>query len=377
MQNSKCKLGKLAITYFAFCILHFAFLDVRSYAQGAEEALVAGFTALEHNDGDRAATAFRRALAAEPENPAALYGAGAAAYLQGRHTDAMSFLKRSLTVEPRLMAASALLGEIAYHQGDLSFAIKTYESALALAPGNVELRQRLATWKSEATVHDNLRAFKDDRFTILFDGPANRVLAERATTVLRSAFWRIGQALRSYPTNAINVILYTEKQFHDITGAPEWAGAGFDGQIRMPVAGATQNLREFDRILTHELTHAMLASIAARNVPAWLNEGLAMYFEGNNAAASEKRLAAARAFVPLTHLERGFTGLNAEQADLAYEMSAFATSTLIARIGAANLGFLLQDLDSGQSIETAVERFGVTFADFEAQLARRVGVRLR
>lgn len=377
MQNSKCKLTKRAVLVFAFCILHLALLSPLSSAQGVDEALEAGFRALENNDGDRAATAFRRALAAEPENPAALYGAGAAAYLQGRQTDAMSFLKRSLAIEPRVTAASALLGEIAYHQGDLSFAIKTYESALALAPGNVELRQRLATWKSEATVHDNLRAFKDDRFTILFDGPANRVLAERATTVLRSAFWRIGQALRSYPTNAINVILYTDKQFHDITGAPEWAGAGFDGQIRMPVAGATQNLREFDRILTHELTHAMLASIAARNVPAWLNEGLAMYFEGNNAAASEKRLAAARAFVPLAHLERGFTGLNAEQADLAYEMSAFATSALIARIGASNLGFLLQDLDGGQTIDAAIQRFGVTFADFEAQLAKRVGARLR
>src|SRR5688572_26337229 len=253
MQNSRCTLTKRAVLVFAFCILHFALLSPLSYAQGVDEALEAGFRALENNDGDRAATAFRRALAAEPENPAALYGAGAAAYLQGRHHDAMSFPKRSLAVEPRVTAASARLGEIAYHHGVLSFAIKTYESALALAPGNVELRQRLATWKSEATVHDNLRAFKDDRFTILFDGPANRVLAERATTVLRSAFWRIGQALRSYPSNAINVILYTDKQFHDITGAPEWAGAGFDGQIRMPVAGATQNLREFDRILTHEL----------------------------------------------------------------------------------------------------------------------------
>src|SRR5687768_8121353 len=377
MQNSKCKLTKRAVLVFAFCILHLALLSPPSYAQGVDEALEAGFRALENNDGDRAATAFRRALAVEPEHPAALYGAGAAAYLQGRQTDAMSFLKRSLAIEPRVTAASALLGEIAYHQGDLSLAIKTYESALALAPGNVELRQRLATWKSEATVHDNLRAFKDDRFTILFDGPANGVLAERATTVLRSAFWRIGQALGSYPTNAINVILYTDRQFHDITGAPEWAGAGFDGQIRMPVAGATQNLREFDRILTHELTHAMLASIAARNVPAWLNEGLAMYFEGNNAAASEKRLAAARAFVPLAQLERGFTGLTAEQADLAYEMSAFATNTLLTRIGVGNVRFLLQDLDRGATLDAAIQRFGVTMTEFEAQLAKRVGGRAR
>ena len=157
-----------------------------------------------------------------------------------------SFLKRALQIEPRLTPASALLGEIAYQQGDLTFAIKTYESALALAPGNVELRERLATWRSEATVTDSLRAVKDDRFTILFDGPANRELAERATTVLREAFYRIGKTLGSYPSNSINVVLYTQRQFQDITGAPEWAGGGFDGQIRMPVAGATQNLVAFD-----------------------------------------------------------------------------------------------------------------------------------
>ena len=373
----KLKMQALARVLFAFCILNLAFVCAPALAQSADEALDAGFAALQKGDADRAATSFRRALAAEPEHPAALFGAGAAAHLQGRDTDAISFLKRALEAEPRLTAASALLGEVAYRQGDLTFAIKTYEGALALSPGNVQLRERLAAWRSEATVHDSLRAVKDDRFTILFDGPANRVLAERATTVLREAFWRIGKTLGSYPSNAINVVLYTDRQFHDITGAPEWAGGGFDGQIRMPVAGATQNLRAFDRILVHELTHAMLASIAPRNVPAWLNEGLAMYFEGDNLVASEKRLAAARVFVPLANLDGGFTGLTSAQADLAYEVSGFATYALITRIGATNVGYLLQDLDRGHTVESALPRFGVKFAEFEADLARRVGARPR
>lgn len=343
-----------------------------AYAQSTDESLEAGFAALQKNDADRAAMQFRRALASEPDHPAALYGAGAAAYMLGRQTDAISFLKRSLEIEPRLIQASLLLGDIAYHQGDLDFAIKTYENALKLAPGNVDLRERLSAWRSEATVHELPRALKDDRFTILFDGPSNQRLAERATTVLRDAFWRIGQTLGSYPSNPINVVLYTEKQFHDITGAPEWAGGGFDGQIRMPVAGATQDLQQFDRILTHELTHAMLHSIAARNVPAWLNEGLAMHFEGNDAALSEKRLAAAHVFVPLARLQGGFTGLTSAQADVAYEMSAFATSALMTRIGPGNLRFLLQDLDRGIEFDSAIQRFGLTVTDFEAQLAKRV-----
>jgi tetratricopeptide (TPR) repeat protein len=359
--------------YFLFLFMLLS--PVLATAQGVDESLEAGFAALQKNDADRAATSFRRALAAEPDHPVALYGAGAAATVLGRHTDAIAFLKRSLQIEPRLVQAAILLGEVAHQQGDLSFAIKTYENALTLAPGNTELREKLAAWRSEATVHDNLRAFKDDRFTILFDGPANRVLAERATTVLRDAFWRIGQTLGSYPSNPINVVLYTDKQFHDITGAPEWAGGGFDGQIRMPVGGAAQNLREFDRILTHELTHAMLHSIASRNVPAWLHEGLAMYFEGNDPAVSEKRLVAARAFVPLANLQYGFSGLTSKQADLAYEMSAFAVGALLTRLGQGNLRFVLQDLDRGLELDVAVQRFGLTMADFDAQLAKRVSGR--
>ena len=367
--------GWVGVMARCFLFLFMLLSPVLANAQSVDESLEAGFAALQKNDADRAATSFRRALAAEPDHPVALYGAGAAATVLGRHTDAIAFLKRSLQIEPRLVQASILLGEVAHQQGDLSFAIKTYENALKLAPGNTELREKLAAWRSEATVHDNLRAFKDDRFTILFDGPANRVLAERGTTVLRDAFWRIGQTLGSYPSNPINVILYTDKQFHDITGAPEWAGGGFDGQIRMPVGGAAQNLREFDRILTHELTHAMLHSIAPRNVPAWLHEGLAMYFEGNDPAVSEKRLVAARAFVPLANLQYGFSGLTSKQADLAYEMSAFAVGALLTRLGQGNLRFVLQDLDRGLELDVATRRFGLTMADFEAQLAKRVSGR--
>src|SRR5262249_19173963 len=148
-----------------------------------------------------------------------------------------------------------------------------------------------------------------DRFAVMFEGPVEQKLATRATAVLGNAFWRIGKVIGAYPTSPINVILYTDRQFRDITGAPEWAAGGFDGQIRLPVRGALQNLNDFDRVLTHELTHAMLRSVASRNVPAWLNEGLAMYFEGYDPQAIERGLAAARLFVPLSSLKVSFSRL--------------------------------------------------------------------
>jgi tetratricopeptide (TPR) repeat protein len=333
----------------------------------------AGFAALQQGDTETASRIFRGALEQRPRDPGLLYGAGLAAHMQGRERDALQKLRLALDVEPRMTQASALLGAIAYGEGDLDLAIKTYEKALVHAPANVAMRQQLAAWQGEADVHQRYEAFKDDRFTIMFDGPAQERLAARATTALGAAFWRIAQTLGSSPSAPITVILYTQQQFRDITGAPEWAGGGFDGQIRIALRGAAQNPAEFDRVLTHELTHAMLKSIAPRNVPAWLHEGLAMYFDGHNVAGAQRRLAAARVFVPLAALRHGFGGLDALQAAVAYEESAYATHALLQRIGAPGLAALLRDLDAGQPIEQAVERFGFTFAAFESDLARRTG----
>jgi tetratricopeptide (TPR) repeat protein len=343
------------------------------------EALDRGFQALQSGDAARADAIFREGLTRQPRDPQLLLGAGMAASLQGRDQEAISLLKQALQIEPRLLQAAALLGELLYRQGDLDLAIKMYERALPGAPPSVAvaMRGRLSAWREEASLPQNHEAIKDDRFTISFDGPVQQTLAARAVSVLNASFWRIGKVLGAYPSAPINVVLYSEKQFHDITGAPEWAGGGFDGQIRIPVRGAAQNLAEFDRVLTHELTHAMLKSIASRNLPAWLNEGLAMHFEGRDAALSERRLAAARLFVPLALLQTSFTRLNTAQAVVAYEESAFATRALIDRIGPSGLGQLLEDLSAGQSLDQSIERFGITFAAWESELEQRVGVKSR
>jgi tetratricopeptide (TPR) repeat protein len=349
-------------------------------AQSAtSEAVEKGFQALHSGDAARADAVFREGLTRRPRDPELLLGAGIAANLQGRDQDAISFLKQALQIEPALSPAAALLGELLYRQGDLDLAIKMYERALPGAPPSVAvaIRNRLSAWREEASLPQNREAIKDDRFTISFDGPVQQKLADRAVSVLGASFWRIGNVLGAYPSASINVVLYSEQQFHDITGAPEWANGGFDGQIRMPVRGATQNLAEFDRVLAHELTHAMLKSIVSRNLPAWLNEGLAMYFEGRDASVSERRLAAARLFVPLASLQTSFSRLNTAQAVVAYEESAFVTHALIDRIGPSGLGQLLQDLSDGQTVDQSIERFGFTFAAWQAELEQRLGVRTR
>ena len=88
-----------------------------------------------------------------------------------------------------------------------------------------------------------------------------------------------GAALSHYPTAPIAVVLYTNEQFRDITRAPPWAGGAFDGIIRIPMRGALADAAEFDRVLAHEYTHALVYDLARSGVPTWLHEGLAVALE--------------------------------------------------------------------------------------------------
>src|SRR5207245_7017352 len=114
--------------------------------------------------------------------------------------------------------------------------------------------------RREAGVHHTFEERRYDRFRVMFEWRAEESLAAQATTVLTSAFWRIGEKLGEYPSNTIVAILYTEKQFRDITRAPEWSDGQYDGRIRLPVAGASQTPELFARVLTRERTRAGGAS---------------------------------------------------------------------------------------------------------------------
>ena len=236
---------------------------------------LAGWDALKSGQTQQAADAFRLAIAEDAQNATSLFGAGLAAQLLGQPAEGRQALERALRINPHLTDAALLLGEIEYREGDLPAAILTYEDALSRAPDNRQLQERLARWRNEAALHDAFDRRISDHFTILFEGPAEQPIAERALQMLEAAYWRIGTSLSSYPSSSMTVVLYSQEQFRDITRSPQWAGGVFDGKIRVPVRGALERPDEFQRVLTHELTHALIWTLAPRGVPTWLNEGLA------------------------------------------------------------------------------------------------------
>jgi len=102
----------------------------------------------------------------------------------------------------------------------------------------------------------------------------------------------------------------------------------------VPVRGALEHPGEFERVLTHEFTHALVRSLAARNVPTWLNEGLAGVFERGDLDWAEQTVRDAKTLIPLDRLHGPFAGFSGGEAQLAYAESALAARYLLDQSGA-------------------------------------------
>lgn len=303
-----------------------------------------------------AAAAFDELLRQFPTDPQVLLGAGLAAHQLGDRDAARRHLVEALRQDPSLTPASLLLGDVLYATGDLASAISTYEAALVHAAEHKLLQTRLDAWRKELALHDRFARKLGDHFTVLFEGPAEEELARTAVQTLEAAYWRIGAALNTYPAEVLTVVLYTREQFRDITQSPDWAGGAFDGRIRVPVQGAMANLREFERVLAHEFVHALVRTLVPRGAPQWLNEGLAMNFDGTDVAALAARLQQVDRQPDLRRLEGSFAGLDRADASLAYTKSAVAVKGLLEDAGAIAVMAILADVGRGVPFPAAFER---------------------
>lgn len=208
-------------------------------------------------------------------------------------------------------------------------------------------------------------------FEVLFEGPADEFNARRVVDRLERAYDRIGQRLGAYPADRITVVLYTQEQFRDETQLPEWTIAAYDGRIHLPIRGAPQRPEQLDGVLTHELVHAVVASLGGRRVPTWLNEGLATVLERGGADWADAIVARTSPRPRLGDLHDGFLGLDGRQAQIAYATSAHAVGRLMRLRGAPALVNVLQDLARGTAFDAAFERhLAYRYEDFQTSIAR-------
>jgi len=356
------------------CVLVLIFgVPVHASAQDAQLTARDAWAALQSGDASKAAAIFRQELDRSPQNPTLHFGSAYASIALGRTDAAISSLKRAVEYNPKFLDAMILLSQVAYQSGDLDLALRTLEKAAALAPRNQEIANQLAEWRKESSLHQSFQTHAGIRFNILFEGPAQKALSDRVSALLENAYWKIGQTLNIFPGEALNVILYSNKQFQDITRAPAWAGGGFDGRIRIPVNGALKAPQLLDRVVTHEYVHAVLRAAAPAGLPAWINEGLASHLESSNKSWAAAVLRRADGRISLDDLVEGFGRFDGPTSAVAYAESQIAGQLLCERLG-TSIGPFIQLLGSGHTVDQALSTHGVRPELFYAEWRRRIGM---
>lgn len=342
----------------------------------APAALTAeAWRAVEDRRGDDAERLFRQLTDARPRDARAWVGYAAAALLRGRDFDARPRLERALELAPADGEAALLLADVFTRQNRNIDAVRTLERAIAAgAPGD-RIAARLERLRAEETLHAGFNQSLSGRFTVLFEGPPEQSLAGVVLEVLDEAWEHVSRSLFTPPGGPVTVTLYTEAQFTDITRAPAWAAAAFDGRIRLPVRGALADRDELRRVLTHELAHAFVRAAAPRNVPVWLDEGIASLVEPRGVAWAREDVRAAGRLLPHGRLQTGFRGMDGADAQLAYAQSALLVAALVERHSLGALNSLLADLGRGVPFEQAfASRMFQPWSVFASRFASDLGL---
>jgi hypothetical protein len=213
----------------------------------------------------------------------------------------------------------------------------------------------------------------------------SRHFEQRVLLELEAAYDRLGRLLDLRPARKLVVTVWDPALFD----------ARFAGLFRFPAAGfygGTIHVRGGERVseslvgvLHHELVHAALDAEAPGFVwPAWLNEGLAEWFE---ARASGKRgptpmesalLVRAAGIGALPSLAElglpAFGGLRPEAAAVAYLASYAFVDFLAAGGGERNLVELWSEIARARSVERGVKRaFGRDLAALEQAFRQTLG----
>jgi tetratricopeptide (TPR) repeat protein len=345
-----------------------------SLAQTAEQNTAArylksGMEQMKAVDYEAARDSFEQALRYDASSAAAHLGLGVIYFHLRDDKYAERELTRAAELSPRDAIAYQVLGELFYRKDDLETAVSYWEKAVELNPGAVDIRARLERVRKEHRTEKDFNRDVTSHFLIKYEGREKIEAGRIILRILEDAYGSVGRGLSYYPDREMQVILYSGRQFQEVTDAPGWSGGIYDGKIRIPIGGIEQETPGLRRLLYHEYTHAVVRSITAR-CPTWLNEGLAQYFEGDELDSrkkeSLKRVAQAGKLPSLADLEGSFMGLGTAQAGYAYLFSLSSVRYMVDSFGMYRVKTVLEELGKGAATGKAVSSgIMISYEDFE------------
>ena len=317
---------------------------------------IAGKHELDHRNFPKARTYLEAALRFDSDNPTILNYYAALLVKMGSAAEALPYAERAVRAAPDSPDALTVLGYVQFSADRTAEAIRTWKHSLEQRP-DAAVQKYLEKAQRDATAEASYSQHESSHFTLKYEGDqSSDALRGQLIATLESQYDDLVRQLGIAPRNSIAVVLYTGQAFFDVTQAPSWSGAVYDGKLRIPINGLTSVTPELARVLKHELAHSFISQLSGGRCPQWLNEGIAQAVEPKQVAHGQflANLFQAQHEIPLNALEGTFMQFSSMQATVAYEESLAAVQYISDTYGMSDLPRILERLSQGSSTEVAL-----------------------
>jgi tetratricopeptide (TPR) repeat protein len=324
-----------------------------------------GNAALAARDFDTAVLRYYEVLEAEPDAPGPRVGYAVAEMALGRDAMALPVVLDGLTRDPSAAELHEVLGELRDREERVDDALASWREAFRLAPSD-RVRDKIVKAERELAAGRDYSFSAAAHFNLRYDGTLEQDLVASLTDFLESRFSDLTLTYRHSPSQPITVLLYPRQAFRDVTRAGSDVAGLYDGKIRVPLGGLRRLDPDAERVLSHELTHAIVQSKTRGNCPRWLHEGLAQIAEPRTLRRGdlEQLARTVRADAPSTWPDAAFS----------YPSALSFTRFLEARRGFDLLVSVLDRLGDGETPDAALTKlYGSTYAELAAEWAGSLG----
>lgn len=291
-------------------------------------------------------------------HPETLAGLGIA-YLRARdYRSAQTYLTEADDTGGTAVVVLPALAEVHERRNDRVRALDVLRRARDAGLPLPDLDARIERLARQVDAESEFRTDETAHFQIRFADRESPYAARLVLRSLEAAYEVVGRKFGAFQQQRTQVVLYPDQDFHDITQTPQWVHAAFDGQINLPVRGLTEagDHTALDRTTRHEYAHSLIAATTGGQVPAWLNEGLAMWAEEElpgDRVGWARHSVTGRRLLTFTEMTASLTTLPEDRIETAYAQSYLSVWYLIDRHGAQRIPQLLAAIAGGRSVDAA------------------------
>lgn len=297
------------------------------------------------------------ALRFNPQSPAVLNYYASVLVRTGDALDAISYADRATRIAPDSADPWVVLGYAQFSAGRTRDAVESWKKSLALR-NDASVQGMIDRAQRENSAEKDYSQRESGHFSLRYEGgQTSEDFREQLLSALESDYQDLAREFEAEPKSSVQVVLYTNQAFFDVTRAPSWMGALNDGTLRIPVQGLNSMTPGLAHVLKHELTHSFINQVSLGRCPDWLNEGIAQLLEPQplgTRTATLAQLYKAEQEIPLNSLERGFKSFGGAEARLAYDESLAAAQYLNDHYGMNDIVRLLRQIGDGESVETSL-----------------------